>query len=369
MKKIGILTTYFASNYGAMLQPFALKRVLENKGFDVEMIRYKQRDVYEFYNPFFLPKYLKLDGLVGNLFYFPQLAIRELKFRKFCKKYINHQSGFEKQIPEDKDYYFIGSDQLWRTFGTDEHFDSVYLGYFDSKEGAKKVAYAVSGDHISFSEHTRKVFIDGLHNFDFISVREQNKADHFKEISGINEIDVVLDPTLLAEPEIFNELETINPLPNKKYVLFYCIRNCAHFLPKAYDYAQEKGADLLILSEGISRGLYSFARSHSNTHYMPTVGEESFLGAMKNAIAIFTPSFHGTAFSLINHKNVYQLLLDDGKDARASELLCSLGITNRSIRVNDSIDETPIDYEEAERRLKLRRDHSINFINKALGIE
>ena len=45
MKKAGILTTYFAANYGAMLQPFALKRVLEQEGCKVEMIRYEQKDV------------------------------------------------------------------------------------------------------------------------------------------------------------------------------------------------------------------------------------------------------------------------------------------------------------------------------------
>ena len=44
MKTAGILTTYFASNFGAMLQPYALKRTLEGLGVDVEIIRYKQLD-------------------------------------------------------------------------------------------------------------------------------------------------------------------------------------------------------------------------------------------------------------------------------------------------------------------------------------
>lgn len=42
MKTAGILTTYFASNFGAMLQPFALKRTLEQMGLEVEILRYKQ---------------------------------------------------------------------------------------------------------------------------------------------------------------------------------------------------------------------------------------------------------------------------------------------------------------------------------------
>lgn len=58
-QKVGILTTYFASNFGAMLQPFALKRHLEMLGYDVEMIRYKQKNIEKFYNPW------KLDVLLS----------------------------------------------------------------------------------------------------------------------------------------------------------------------------------------------------------------------------------------------------------------------------------------------------------------
>ena len=56
MKTAGILTTYFASNFGAMLQPYALKRTLEGLGLDVEIIRYKQLDIWNHYNPFSLDR-------------------------------------------------------------------------------------------------------------------------------------------------------------------------------------------------------------------------------------------------------------------------------------------------------------------------
>lgn len=58
-RKIGILTTYFASNYGAALQPFALKRTLENLGYDVEMIPYKQEDIYNHYNPLYVRRFIR----------------------------------------------------------------------------------------------------------------------------------------------------------------------------------------------------------------------------------------------------------------------------------------------------------------------
>ena len=43
MKKIGICTLYFANNYGAVLQAFALQEVLKEMGHDVEFI--KVRDI------------------------------------------------------------------------------------------------------------------------------------------------------------------------------------------------------------------------------------------------------------------------------------------------------------------------------------
>ena len=39
MKKIGICTLYFANNYGAILQAFALQEVLNEMGHEVEFIR------------------------------------------------------------------------------------------------------------------------------------------------------------------------------------------------------------------------------------------------------------------------------------------------------------------------------------------
>ena len=141
-RKIGILTTYFASNYGAALQPFALKRTLENLGYDVEMIPYKQEDIYNHYNPLYIRRFIRknLVKAIQYCFTLKYLLSRDLKFKSFVATYItNGAKKISGQVPPDKDYYFIGSDQLWRTFGKDEHFDDVYCGFFKAKKGAKKI--------------------------------------------------------------------------------------------------------------------------------------------------------------------------------------------------------------------------------------
>lgn len=370
MKKAGILTTYFAANYGAMLQPFALKRVLEQEGCKVEMIRYEQKDVSHSYNPLYWGRFFqrKISASLAAVLFLPWACVKEMRFRRFCLKYINPIPGFIDHIPEDKDYYFVGSDQLWRTFGSDEHFDEVYMGYFPVREGAKKISFAVSGEHLELNEQNRDYLRKAFRNFDLISVREKSRARDFEPLAEGKKIEVVLDPTLLAEPILFQELESVNPLPSTPFVLFYCVRRSQHFVKKVYQYAQEHHCHLLIFSEGFKPSLIRFAATRSDVHYLTTAGEESFLGAMQNAYAVFTPSFHGTAFAIINHKHLYTLLLDDGHDHRPKELLENLGLESRLLRIDSVIVDADIDYDAVETKLSVLRKHSKDFIQKALSL-
>ena len=54
MKKIGILTFHNAYNYGAVLQCYALQKVIGNKNFNVEVINYNDFNVMDSYR--FFPK-------------------------------------------------------------------------------------------------------------------------------------------------------------------------------------------------------------------------------------------------------------------------------------------------------------------------
>ena len=370
MKRVGILTTYFAANYGAMLQPFALKRVLEQEGCEVEMIRYEQKDISHSYNPFYWGRFFQsnLSAALAAVLFLPWAWTKEKRFRRFCRRYINPTPGFVDQVPADKDYYFIGSDQLWRTFGRDEHFDEVYMGYFQVKEGAKKISYAVSGEHLALNAENQEYLRKAFRNFDLISVREESRAHDFAPLAEGKQIEVVLDPTLLAEPALYQELESRNPLPNTPFVLFYCVRRSQHFVHKIYAYAREHQCHLLIFSEGFKPSLIRFAATHADVHYQMTAGEESFLGAMKNAYAVFTPSFHGTAFAIINHKRLYALLLDDGHDHRPQELLQNLGMADRLLRLDTPIGNADIQYEAVEAKLGALRKHSKDFIQRALSL-
>lgn len=373
MKTAGILTTYFASNFGAMLQPFALKRTLEQMGLEVEIIRYKQPAIWTHYNPFTWKRFTGCKSknplrFVSNLFYiYPLMCIKELKFRSFAKKFLNQQGGFDEKWPKNKDYYFIGSDQLWRPQNTGGKFDDIYFGYFESKPTAKKISYAVSGEAIEYTKENIAYLQKALKNFDSLSVREEKLASDLMNVAHVEDIEVVADPTLLCNPKVFAELPSKHPCPGRKYVLFYQIRESHAFLDKIYEYSKKKRVELVILSSYVERKFAAFAFRHKHVHYYPSASEDIFLGAMKHAEAVFTPSFHGNVFAILNHRNIFDIILDDGHDTRAKELLSSLGIEGRFLRIDDPIVETPINWSKVEEKLGVKRRKAMDFIKRALA--
>ena len=368
MKTIGILTTYFASNFGAALQPFALKRTLENLGFEVELLRYKQHKVYHVYKPYHIRRVLTrhVRSAVRYILSLPILAAKEKNFSRFVKKYVQNKSGFEKKIPE-KDFYVMGSDQIWNPAVTGG-FDDVYFGNFPVKKGVKKIAYAASAENISYSQNEIDYIKKNIWNFDCVAVRERPLAENLKKVSGRMDIECVLDPTLLANPTIYEEISVEHPLRNKRFVFFYKIRDSWEFVEKIHAYAQSIGACLLILSSWYERTIEKYAHGKDDVYYFPAAGVETFLGAIRFAECVFSPSFHGCAFSIIYHKAFFGLMLKDKWNSRVEDLLNSLELKTRLLRVEDEISNKAIDFVKMETLLDLRRTKSQMYLKKALDL-
>lgn len=361
---VGILTTYFATNFGAMLQPYALKRVLEELGYDVELIRYKQQHIYDSHLPIsrqILRGHSWLQK-ISILFALPWSLLQYRKMQRFCQRYLQPNKYFAAKIPENKDYYFFGSDQIWNPKNTNG-FDDVYFGNFAVKSGAKKIAYAASGEKIDYTEEQCAYLSKNLLNFDAISVRECTLKQQLEQHIGINNIEVVLDPTLLASKDILDELPKTNPLPNKKYILFYHLRGTQKYLNKIYQFAQSRHLHLLIISSTPKKDLLMYSLRHKNVHYKAAAGMDVFLGSMQECEYVVTASFHGNVFAIVNHKPLFSLMVGDGLDTRTHDLLCKLGMSNRIVTIDtnwSSVEAT--DYAQIELELQSLREQSMQFI-------
>ena len=369
-QKVGILTTYFASNYGAMLQPFALKRYLELLGYDVEMIRYEQKYISHYYNPW-KPEKLLSPNPLRNLAYLielPGMLLREMRFKKYMYRHINNTKGFVKEIPQDKDYYFIGSDQIWNPKNTNG-FDDVYFGDFPTKQDSIKASYAASAETITYSKDQEDYLRKNIKNFNYVSVREASLADNIKKVTGRDDIFTVLDPTMLVDPNVYDEIKATNPYPQGKFVFFYSIRNCTPFLDKIRDYAVSINAKLVIVTAMPDRMYLKYAIKNTAVKYLPYAGIDIFLGGMKYADCVFTASFHGSVFAILNKKRFYTLQLNDDCMTRPTHLLTMLGIPDRLLSIDDTITEDVINYDSVNKLLDEQRSFSKNYVLKVLNKE
>jgi coenzyme F420-reducing hydrogenase beta subunit len=362
--KVGILTTYFAANFGAMLQPYALKRVLELQGYDVEFIRYKQPAVYTSHKALSLKRIFSngLNSTIGKLFALPFAILQDNKLQGFKRQFLQTSDDFTPVIPQDKDFYIFGSDQIWNPKNTNG-FDDIYFGSFSTKPTAKKIVYAASGECIEESDTNKEYFIKQLDNFHAIAVRELSLKQKLERMTNRNNIQVVVDPTLLAEKAILDELPSKCNMKHSKYVFFYLMRNAAIFLPKVHDFARRHDCKLLIVSSTPKGECLTYALKHKDVTYLPAAGMEDFLGGIRNAQYVFTSSFHGNVFALIYRKPLFSLRLKDGLDTRAHDLLSSLGIEQRIISITDNWDNIPpIPFDKVHAKIADLRQDSINFL-------
>lgn len=366
MKKVGVLTSFFATNFGAALQCYALKKVLEEMGYDVEYIPYKQPGLYRLFYPVQARNILARNpvSVYHNLLSFIQKYRKWRNFERFRTKYITDKQ-LCTTIPEDKDYYILGSDQIWNPHIT-KGFDDVFWGKFKRKEDSTIFSYAASTENMQYLDHEKQYIKNAINSLDYVSVREDQFNLDLSTICGRNDIVTVLDPTLLLDMSKYENIGLRRPM-NDKYVLFYRIRQCNHFIPCINEYAKSIGARLLILSSGIVKELKLTADKDDNIIYEPLVGVEYFLSAVKYAEHIFTPSFHGTAFSIIFKKAFNTLVLDDNWNTRTNDLLSKAGLMDRKIYAGEKINNTHPDYDIVFNNLEYYQNHSMAFLQKALS--
>ena len=89
MKKIDIITFHSAHNYGAILQVYALQKVLGKEN-DVEVINYRNNNIdntYKLINPETLKTILK--SIIKNILYFRRNITRYNKFENIIKERLN----------------------------------------------------------------------------------------------------------------------------------------------------------------------------------------------------------------------------------------------------------------------------------------
>lgn len=368
--KIGILTQPLQSNYGGILQNYALQQVLIGAGHKVETIDWGlrkdfRRYAYEckmavksFVNPekYTMPPYMptgkEQEVICRNLNAFTDTYIHR------TPKIFSAQ-GFRKQADEGGyDAYVVGSDQCWRP-RYNRFLDAMFLD-FVREDNVKRIAYAASfgTDKWEFSPARTSTCARLAQRFDFVSVREDSGVKLCRDHLGI-EAAHVLDPTMLLTAEDYVALVRKDGIPQSKGKLFNYIldpdERINAFIRRIAQYKGLEAFRVLPIRQQENRTKYD-VRHHIEDCVFPGVG--TWLRAFMDAEMTIVDSFHGMVFSILFNKPFWVIGNATRGMSRFTSLLKEFGLEDRMLDV-EQLDNVQLDkaicWKDINARLEQRR--------------
>ncbi len=345
--KVYTMTFHWATNYGAVVQAYALQKCLEQMGCDVEIINYVPRKHKKTLLRCFRTR--KLWTVRKQV----QEYIKERKIEIFRQRYLRRTKCFSNngQLMNEKwgqATYICGSDQIWNPYFTMQGegipTSAYYLEF--APEDSNKFAYAASFGTDEISESMQKFIKDLLLRFRKISVRENTAKRIVKDLKL--EAIVVCDPVFLLER---NQYEIFaDDSPNSKGKLFSYILH-------------EKQETARVIGTYVAENL----RLEAVDERSWTI--EQWLGNIKNAEFVITNSFHATAFALIFHIPFITVLVSEsGMNDRIQTLLENMSLKNRMIenfneeQINEAI-KSDIDWKYVDYKILQMRESSMDFLS------
>ena len=365
--KVAVITRHAITNYGSLLQTIATQDVIENMGFECEIINYIRKDESywrsektllknkEEWNNSFIKKYLYLALRT------PESVIAGRRFSKERKKYLNLGKKCTSidelsRTSFNADIYMTGSDQVWGPVA-DGSYDSSYCLSFVGSEN-KKISYASSFGKIDFSEKLKNYYKEWLSGYGSVSVREKSAV----EILGKLKIkaEQVLDPTLLMDSNEWDKYA--EPIKHKNYILVYQIHNNKRLDDYVKRIAEKKKVNIIRISpylHQISRG--------GKFVWCPRVSK--FLSYIKNANCLITDSFHGTAFAINYNVPFVEVLPNNNTETRNISILQMTGLQNRILQDIDNVEliQQKIEYDNVNENLSYERKKSLDTLKEMLN--
>lgn len=363
--KIALVTIHNANNYGAVLQTYALQKVLSRYGM-VEIINYDNRHISRSFD--LIRLYPSFHGLLGTGKDIFRLIPRRKainRFLEFMKNYMHITKSYTKFKLEEKemfeyDLYIAGSDQIWNPACVSDKniFDPIYFLNFLS-QGSRKVSYASSLGSYQFSTSEKKQLLNYLKTFKHISVREKDAQLLLNDL-GLN-VEHVLDPTLLLTKKEW--LDGFNIKTNslkEKYILLYTVPK-SKLLSETVDYISKK---LQIKVIAINQSLTTGAHVDEQIR---DAGPLEFINYFASASFVITDSFHGTCFAL-NFGIPFVSVSAGNNVNRVQSLLSIVGLEDMILKDKNEFQKInfKIDFTPAQLKLVQARKYSIKYLENSL---
>lgn len=356
---IGIITFHRANNYGAVLQAYALQRVLINSGFEAKIVDYESNYLkYPFAKINWKQKglFAQILTLLGEFSRLPRRKAFD-DFRKLlvCTKPVKKEDL--PNIEKDFDLFVVGSDQVWNYKITNRD-GSYFLDFV--KDSNKKASYAASFGFTSVDSSLIEWYKSMLTNFNYLNVREKSSLPLLKKITN-QYGNIVLDPTLLLTKKDWLDL-AVFPSETKPYILTYQVGMDKELISFVRRLAKKTGYK--IYSIPFPQGGIIKSR------FIMNAGPKEWLGWIANAQYVITDSFHGVALSIALEKEffVHHNIRGAVLSSRINDLMNELGIQNHILSFNND-ERLPeeIDYSIITSNLQNIKINSMNVISEMCG--
>lgn len=334
MPKVALITIHSLPNYGSVLQTFATQHLLEQAGIECEIIDYLYPNKWHFRNgthrePAIRRILATLATPILRLAGRRSQHVMQYNLRKFKEKYFNTTKSHYKDLKalEQADWtgydaVIAGSDQIWnpRFHKGDKAFMLSFV-----PDNVRKISISSSFASSSIPSEIREVYSKYLSRFDFISVRENNGLDIISSQLKLPLKPVMtLDPTLLLSSSQWSKAVPHNrqKTPSDPYIILFGLYYA--FEPRPYIFSVVEEMQQRFRCKTISIGACNPNPAHLQIEDRTDAPIDEFVSLLKNAKAVVTSSFHGTAFALNFGRPLISIVPSDGDD-RQSSILRLLG--------------------------------------------
>lgn len=375
--KVAVVTLPLHTNYGGILQAYALKKVIEERGHEAVVIDRKVKFMPppSWKMPFIYAKRIlfNLSSMGNGPEVFRERRIRNeypyvsSRISCFVNSYVRPRviDDYSDIRIGEYDAFVVGSDQVWRP----KYFGKIEDAYlrFASSWNVRRVAYAASfgTDQLEYTYQQLEACSALLKRFDAVSVREDSGVmlcDEWLDVEGVKH---VLDPVMLLDRNEYSMIaSTVKLRPAAGKALLYILDKDPQKMAvadKVSEWFDGKVHDASISPFDRSKPLVD--------RVVPSM--EQWLSCFEDAEFIVTDSFHACVLAIIFHKP-FIVLGNQGRGlGRITSLLEMFGLDSRQVHGIDPEDDGEYymhdpDWKSVDQILEQKRGESIAFLMRSL---
>lgn len=374
MRRVCIVTWYCSANFGTCLQAYALWRKLSDVGYDVRVsIGVTQAHLIKDFlirllSPFgviWLKDYIeaKIGHMDGQR---KRLRIAQKWARQNFSVVQMNGSKKTANIIAGMDCFVAGSDQIWNTYY--QFSPSLFLDFAQKK---KRISYASSIGTAGINPEYAGDVARLLATFSHIGVRESSAVEVLSKLLSRNDIDQVMDPTLLLSKEDWMSIskgaggKVVDG--NEPYLFCYLLGSDERYVRQVEEVKNRMGLKHLVLV----RSAENPSLNIDGACVVDEITPFDFIALLAHSGFVCTDSFHATAFALNLNKPFVEFLRFKDEDERSQngrivDFLSNYGLMGRIYGRKGESWTGAIDFRLVNEKLKRDRERSLKWLVDAI---